>query len=84
MVRPVLDDSAPSCVLGRTGGARGAEWGIVRCCSIFFRVSSRVELSDPEFEGELDRPWAENIVTAAAAVLTVAMLSSVAVLMYLA
>ena len=47
------------------------------------RVES-VELSDPEFEGELDRPWAENIVTAAAAVLTVAMVSSVAVLMYLA
>jgi hypothetical protein len=44
---------------------------------ILSRVES-VELSDPEFEGELDRPWAENIVTAAAAVLTVAMVSSVA------
>jgi len=39
---------------------------------------------DPDFEGDLDRPWAENIITAAAAVLTVAMVSSVAVLMYLA
>ena len=50
-------------------------------------ILSRVELaerSDPEFEGELDRPWAENVVTAAAAVLTVALLSSVAVLMYFA
>ena len=50
---------------------------------ILSRVKS-VELSDPEFEGQLDRPWAKNIVTAAAAVLTVAMVSSVAVLMYLA
>ena len=50
-------------------------------------ILSRVELadrSDSEFEGELDRPWAENVVTAAAAVLTVALVSSVAVLMYLA
>jgi hypothetical protein len=42
------------------------------------------ERSDPEFEGELDRPWAGNVVTAAAAVLTVVLVSSVAVLMYLA
>ncbi len=50
---------------------------------ILSRVES-VELADPDFEGELDRPWAENVITAAAAVLTVAMVSSVAVLMYLA
>jgi hypothetical protein len=50
---------------------------------ILSRVES-VEFSDPEFEGELDRPWAENVITAAAAVLTVALVSSVAVLMYLA
>jgi hypothetical protein len=50
---------------------------------ILSRVES-VELSDVEFEAELDRPWAENVVTAAAAVLTVALVSSVAVLMYLA
>ena len=50
-------------------------------------ILSRVELaelSDPEYDAELDRPWAENIVTAAAAVVTVALVSSVAVLMYLA
>ena len=57
---------------------------IVRCRSISFRVSSSSELSDPEFESDLDRPWAENVVTAAAAALTVALVSSVAVLMYLA
>ena len=42
------------------------------------------ERSDPDFESELDRPWAENVVTAAAAALTVLVVSSVAVLMYLA
>ena len=50
-------------------------------------ILSRVELaepSDPEYDIDLDRPWAENTVTAAAAVLTVALVSSVAVLMYLA
>lgn len=40
--------------------------------------------SDPEFASDLDRPWAENLVTAAAAALTVLAVSSVAVLMYLA
>jgi hypothetical protein len=58
-------------VLGRTNGAPE-------------RVSSWLNGPIRNFEDELDRPWAENVVTAAAAVLTVALVSSVAVLMYLA
>lgn len=42
------------------------------------------EYFDPEFEAELDRPWAETVVTATAAALTVLVVSSVAVVMYLA
>jgi hypothetical protein len=37
-----------------------------------------------EFESDLDLPWAENIVTAAGTALTVLIVSSVAVMMYLA
>ena len=42
------------------------------------------DFSESEFEGEINRPWAEKAVTAAGAVLTVLFVSSVAVLMYLA
>ena len=47
---------------------------------------SRAEFAEPshELESDLDRPWVENVVTAAATVLTVLLVSSVAVLMYLA
>ena len=37
-----------------------------------------------EMESDLDLPWAENVVTAACAALTVLFVSSVAVVMYLA
>ncbi len=37
-----------------------------------------------ESESDLDLPWAENVVTAAGATLTVLFVSSVAVVMYLA
>jgi hypothetical protein len=46
--------------------------------------SESPEYLDPESESELDRPWAENLVTATAAALTVLVVSSVAVVMYLA
>ena len=71
-------------MLGRTGGAGAPNGESSDVARYPFAHVELVELSDPEFEGDLDRPWAENIVTAAAAVLTVAMVSSVAVLMYLA
>ena len=50
-------------------------------------INSRIESADfcdQEFESDLDRPWAESVVTVAAMVLTVLLVSSVAVLMYLA
>ena len=50
-------------------------------------ILSRAEFAEPaeaESESDLDRPWVENLITAAATVLTVVLVSSVAVLMYLA
>jgi len=47
----------------------------------------RVGIADSErtdIESDLDSPWAENVVTAACAALTVIFVSSVAVVMYLA
>ena len=50
-------------------------------------MQPRVGVADAEqtaIESDLDLPWAENVVTAACAALTVLFVSSVAVVMYLA
>ena len=48
-------------------------------------ILSRAEFAEPaDAESDLDRPWVENVVAAAATVLTVMLVSSLAVLMYLA
>jgi hypothetical protein len=50
-------------------------------------ILSRADFAEPadaESESDLDRPWVENVVAAAATVLTVVLVSSFAVLMYLA
>lgn len=70
-------------MLGRTCGAGAPNGDRPMSLDIQSRVGM-AEFSEPEFESDLDSPWAENVVTAAGAAFTVLFVSSVAVLMYLA